>query len=90
MTNLEYIKKASEKELAELLAHDVGHGDCHDCPNMWRCGDCKSAWLAWLHDDFEVKDHCEDCDNFRFDGTCRERALPKENRCPKFKAKSRG
>lgn len=53
MTNFERIKKASEKELAEILAHEVGHGDCYDCPNGWRCGECSSAWLAWLHDEHE-------------------------------------
>ena len=53
MTNLEYIKQATEEQLADLLANDVGHGDCYGCPNHNRCCECgcESAWLAWLHDE---------------------------------------
>ena len=52
MTNLEYIRQATEEQLSDLLANDVGHGDCYGCPNSNRCwdGGCESAWLAWLHD----------------------------------------
>ena len=54
MTNFERIKNSTEEELANILADEVGHGDCYGCPNMLRCGDCNSAWLAWLHDESQA------------------------------------
>lgn len=57
MTNFERIKNSTEEELANILADEMGHGDCYDCPNMYRCGtSCRSAWLEWLHDESQASE----------------------------------
>ena len=71
MTNLERIRNADEKELAEILAHEVGHGDCYDCPADCS-GDtsCHDAWANWLHEEVEEPTFCKDCHWLAKNGTC--------------------
>ena len=89
MTNLEYIRQATDEQLADLLANDVGHGDCYDCPNGERCVgcECESAWLEWLHDDYEKEDDCGGCINYTEAGTCKVGSNWHGKKCWSFNGK---
>ena len=61
--NYESIKAMSLEEMAEFLAREIPHGDCHGCDlcryserhpeeyerlDEWYCRICHEAWLEWL------------------------------------------
>jgi hypothetical protein len=59
MTNLERIKAMTEEELTDFLAHEVGHGDCYNCPVAERC--------------FEIDDENLESDDYDYDlDSCRQ------------------